>query len=251
MSTSDLTDTTAIVTGASRGFGRAVVSALHAAGARVVGVARGSEGLYELRDLLGDRFSAVAADATDPDIARDVIAEYRPRALILNAGAQPPMAPLHEHTWETFSRNWDVDTRHVFQWTRAALRLPLEPGSVVVAMSSGAALRGSPLSGGYAGAKSTIRFISSYAAGESERAALGIRFRTLLPQLTPATELGAEGVRRYAEREGVEFDVYAKNFQPVLTPDLVGQTVLDLVGDPAGPAHAELVVTGGGTRPVG
>jgi hypothetical protein len=56
------------------------------------------------------------------------------------------MAPVHEQTWETFSRNWHADTRHVFTWTRAALREPLAPGSVVVAMSSGAALGGPPLS---------------------------------------------------------------------------------------------------------
>jgi hypothetical protein len=34
---------------------------------------------------------------------------------------------------------------------------------VVLTISSGAALRGSPLSGGYAGAKATVRFISAYA----------------------------------------------------------------------------------------
>jgi hypothetical protein len=51
----------------------------------------------------------------------------------------------------------------VFHWTREALLVPLDPGSVVVAFSSGAALQGSPLSGGYAGAKATIRFVSAYA----------------------------------------------------------------------------------------
>lgn len=35
--------------------------------------------------------------------------------------------------------------RHVFAWVRAALRAPLEPGGVVVAMSCGAVLAGSPL----------------------------------------------------------------------------------------------------------
>ena len=60
------------------------------------------------------------------------------------------------------------------------------------------------MSGGYAGAKSALRFISSYAADESDRAGLGIRFVTLLPQLTPATDLGSVGVAAYAERQGVE-----------------------------------------------
>src|SRR6202008_2437053 len=104
------------------------------------------------------------------------------------------------------SRNWDVDVRHAFHWIREALLLPLAPGSTVIAMSSGAAVAGSPLSGGYAGAKATVRFITGYAADESERAGLGIRFVSVLPGLTPSTELGAKAVAAYAERQGVDVD---------------------------------------------
>jgi NAD(P)-dependent dehydrogenase (short-subunit alcohol dehydrogenase family) len=71
-----------------------------------------------------------------------------------------------------------------------------------IAISSGAAVNGSPLSGGYAGAKATIRFIASYAATESGRNAPGIRFTSVLPQLTPETDLGAAGVAAYAARQG-------------------------------------------------
>ncbi|GAA1288259.1 hypothetical protein Psi02_71640 [Planotetraspora silvatica] len=142
---------TAVVTGASRGFGRAIASALVAMGTSVVGVARDEQELRAVRNEHGEGFTPVAADATDEALAQDVIREYRPSLLVLNAGATPHMAPVHEQTWETFSRNWHTDTRHVFTWTRAALREPLAPGSVVVAMSSGAALAGSALSGGYAG----------------------------------------------------------------------------------------------------
>ena len=66
---------------------------------------------------------------------------------MLNAGVIPAMGTIDTLSWADFERNWQVDTRHVFEWTKAALRLPLEPGSIVVAMSSGAALRGSPVSG--------------------------------------------------------------------------------------------------------
>lgn len=74
----------------------------------------------------------------------------------------------------------------------------------MLSISSGAALRGSPVSGGYAGAKATVRFISAYAADESERAGLGIRFTSLLPQLTPATGFGAAAVAAYAGRHGTD-----------------------------------------------
>ena len=94
--------------------------------------------------------------------------------------------------------------QHAFGWVREALLAPLPPGSVVITMSSGAALRGSPLSGGYAGAKATIRFLASYAAAESQRDELGIRFVSVLPQLTPATRLGAAAVAAYAARQGTD-----------------------------------------------
>src|SRR5580693_3827883 len=136
----------------------------------------------------------VTADITGPVIAGRLIDAYRPSILVLNAGASPLARPLHQHTWQSFSQNWDVDVQHVFRWVREALLNPLPPGSTVITVSSGAALRGSPLSGGYAGAKATIRFITAYAADESERAELGIRFVSVLPQLTPATTLGSVGV---------------------------------------------------------
>jgi NADP-dependent 3-hydroxy acid dehydrogenase YdfG len=149
----EVSGTTALVTGASRGFGRGVAIALTQAGASVVGVARDQARLDELRTQLGGTFTPVAADATDPVVADQLLDKYRPRTLVLNAGATPLPRPIQQQTWQTFSRNWEVDVQHVFGWTREALLLPLEPGSVVIAFSSGAAVNGSPLSGGYAGAK--------------------------------------------------------------------------------------------------
>jgi NADP-dependent 3-hydroxy acid dehydrogenase YdfG len=239
---------TAVVTGASRGFGRAIATALVAMGTGVVGIARDEQALRAVRDEHGEGFIPVAADATDEALAQDVIREYRPSLLVLNAGVTPHMAPLHEQTWETFSRNWHTDTRHVFTWTRAALREPLAPGSVVMAMSSGAALAGSPLSGGYAGAKAAIRYIRGYAADEAKRAGLDIRFLTLLPQLTPATGLGSVAVAGYAARQGLDPDVFVEGLQPILTADQVAKAVVELAGDPGGaPEH---LVSGAGLRPI-
>ncbi|HEY3686802.1 MAG TPA: SDR family oxidoreductase [Streptosporangiaceae bacterium] len=239
---------TAVVTGASRGFGRAIAAALVASGTGVVGIARGERELSAVREELGGGFTPIAADAADEALAGDVIRRNRPGLLVLNAGAVPHMAPIHEQTWETFGRNWEADTRHVFAWTRAALREPLAPGSVVV-MSSGAVLAGSPHSGGYAAAKAGVRYIGRYAAAESERAGLGIRFVTLLPQLTPATGLGSAGVAGYAARQGVDRDTVIAGLGPVLTPDQVAKAVVDLAGDPG--SAAEYQVTGGGIRPLG
>ena len=240
---------TAVVTGASRGFGRAIAAALVAAGSTVVGIARGDEDLLAARDELGERFVPVVGDATDEDLARDVLRERDPGLLVLNAGAPPHMAPVHEQTWETFSRNWHADTRHAFTWLKAALLRPLAPGSVVVAMSSGAALAGSPLSGGYASAKAAVRYLRGYAADEAQRAGLGIRFVALLPQLTPATDLGAAGVAGYAARQGVDPDTFVDALQPILTPDQVAKAVVEVAGDPDSAAKYQL--SGAGLRPLG
>lgn len=240
---------TAVVTGASRGFGRAIAAALVAGGTNVVGIARGEQDLNSVRDDLGAAFVPVAGDATDEDRAQTLLREHRPGLLVLNAGITPHMAPVQEQTWETFSANWHNDTRHVFTWIRAALRQPLAPGSVVVVMSSGAAIGGSPLSGGYASAKAAIRFLRGYAAGESERAGLGIRFVALLPQLTPATGLGSVGVAGYAARQGVDRDAFVAGLAPILTPEQVAKAVVDLAGDPD--TAAEYQISGAGIRPLG
>ncbi|GGX04258.1 SDR family oxidoreductase [Streptomyces lomondensis] len=240
----------AVVTGAGRGFGRAIAAALVAAGTSVVGISRDEEELRAVRDALGEGFTPVAADATGEALAQDVIREHRPGLLVLNAGATPHMAPVHEQTWETFSRNWHTDTRHVFTWVRAALREPLEPGSVVVAMSSGAALGGSPLSGGYASAKAAVRYIRGYAADEAQRAGLGIRFHALLPNMTPAGGVGSVAVDGYAARQGVGRDTFVVGReQPLLTPDQVAKAVLDVAQDPG--SDAEYRVGGTGLRPIG
>jgi NAD(P)-dependent dehydrogenase (short-subunit alcohol dehydrogenase family) len=248
MPTSEISDVTALVTGASKGFGRGIATTLIGAGAQVVGVARDRGALDDLRAELGPSFTPVPADVTDPMVAGALIDKYRPGLLVLNAGATPLPRPVQHHTWETFSRNWDVDVAHVFHWTREALLVPLAPGSTVITLSSGAALFGSPLSGGYAGAKATIRFLTGYAGQESGRAELGIRFISLLPQLTPETALGAVAAAAYAAREGTGA---AARGGPggALTPAQVGQAVTSLITGP-GPDQDAYLVTAAGLRPL-
>lgn len=240
-----LAGTTAIVTGAGRGFGRAIAAALAAAGVRVVGVARTRSQLEDVRTQLGEAFTPVVADAADPATAERLIDEYRPRTLVLCAGATPPMLPLQEQTWETFSENWNSDVAQAFHWVRHALLRPLAPGSSVIVMSSGAALNGSPLSGGYAGAKATVRFITSYAAIEAQRARLGIGFTAVLPRLTPATTLGAAAVAAYADRQGVDVDSFVQASGPALTAEQVGKSVLEIATGEATGQDAYLLTSAG------
>ncbi|WP_101951225.1 SDR family oxidoreductase [Mycobacterium sp. 3519A] len=231
-----LAGSTVIVTGASRGFGRGIAEAFTAAGAHVVGVARSG--------------GTVTADAADPATAHRLIDQFAPRTVVLCAGAAPQMSPLQQQTWESFSLNWNVDVAQAFHWIREALLRPLAPGSTVIAMSSGAAINGSPLSGGYAGAKATVRMITGYAALESERAGLGIDFVSVLPSLTPATELGAKAVAAYAARQGVDVEQFAQSLQPALTAEQVGKSILEIAA--AGPRGDRAYMLGpAGLSPLG
>jgi 3-oxoacyl-[acyl-carrier protein] reductase len=78
-----LTDKVALVTAASRGFGRAAARALAAEGAHVVMCARGKEDLDAAAaevDAAGrGRVLAIPADLTDPDTAEQLVGEARKR----------------------------------------------------------------------------------------------------------------------------------------------------------------------------
>ncbi len=242
-----LTGKVSVVIGASRGFGRGVAEAFADAGATVVAVARDPSPLAGLAKK-NPRVHLVAADATDPMVAGKLLGEWKPDVLALVAGAAPLLRPIHLHTWETFSANWLVDVRMTFHWVREALLLPLREGSRIIVMSSGAAVNGSPLSGGYAGAKATQRFVADYAAQESQRLKLGIGVSAVLPRLTPATELGRPAVAAYAARQGIAEDEYLRQMGPPVTPEIAGAAFLRLATSAEGESGAYML-TADGLRP--
>jgi NAD(P)-dependent dehydrogenase (short-subunit alcohol dehydrogenase family) len=239
---------TAIVVGASRGFGRGVAEALARAGADVVAVARDRAALAELAAATPG-ITPWAADATDAVVAGKLLDEYRPDVLVLVAGANPLSRPLHLHTWETFSVNWNTDVRLTFAWLREALSLPLRPTSRIVVFSSGAAVNGSPVSGGYAGSKATQRFMAAYAQDESNRASLGLTVTALLPKISPATELGRDGIRAYAARDNITEGQFRKQLGGPVTPEKAGTAVLELVTTTT-PAAAAYLLTSDGLQPL-
>ena len=167
-----------LIVGGSRGLGLGVMQALMARHANVTVMARDSAGLAALEAQCG--VSIIPGDATDPRLAESVLRELRPTVVVLNAGATPAMAPLDQQSWESFSRNWDTDVKATFQWIQGVLRLPLDRGARVLVSASGSAMDGSPLSGGYAGAKGMIWLMAGYANGVARDLDLGIRFQALL-----------------------------------------------------------------------
>src|SRR5207253_1854506 len=175
-----LKDKNVIVTGGSRGLGLGLVEALVAHGARVTVVARNADALNSVRARLG--VTTISADVTDETAAHRILAEVRPDILALNAGAKPRMGRLDQISWADFSATWETDVKAGLYWLQAALKVPLKPGSRVLVVSSGAAMGGSPMSGGYGGAKRMLWFMANYANGVSEQKNLAIRFQAIVPQ---------------------------------------------------------------------
>jgi 3-oxoacyl-[acyl-carrier protein] reductase len=131
---------------------------------------------------------------------------------------------------------------------REALLKPLPPGGRVVVVSSGAAINGSPASGGYAGSKATQRFLAAYAQEESRRAGLDITVTAVLPRMTPFGEVGRRGVRAYAARGGQTEQAYLKQLGEALTPEIAGSALVELVGTDPAATVTEYLLTGAGLQ---
>jgi NAD(P)-dependent dehydrogenase (short-subunit alcohol dehydrogenase family) len=226
-----LKDKTVVVTGGSRGLGLGLVEALVAHGAHVTVVARGADVLKAVRARLG--VATISADVTDETAAQRILAEVRPDILALNAGAKPRMGRLDQLSWADFTAPWEHDVKAGLYWLQAALNLPLEPGSRVLVVSSGAAVSGSPMSGGYGGAKRMLWFMARYANGVSEQKGLGIRFQAIVPQqMVGGTGVGDEGANAYARAMGIEAQEFLARFGAPMPPRAFGKNVVSVLNDP-------------------
>jgi NAD(P)-dependent dehydrogenase (short-subunit alcohol dehydrogenase family) len=220
-----------VVTGGSRGLGLGLVEAMVAHGAKVTVVARSADALESVRAQLG--VATVSADVTDAAAANQVLHDTRPDILVLNAGAKPPMGRLDKMSWDDFAATWETDVKAGFHWLQAALRLPLERGSRVLLGSSGAALNGSPLSGGYAGAKRMLWLMARYANGVSDQANLGIRFQVIVPQqMVGGTGVGDAGSTAYAQAMGIPQEQFLARFGAPMPPRQFGENVVGVLCDP-------------------
>jgi hypothetical protein len=138
-----------------------------------------------------------------------------------------------------------------FHFCKAALSVPLAAGTSVVLVSSGAALAGSPNSGGYAGAKRTQMFLASYSQKESDRLGLGLRFVSVAPRMMPESEIGKRAVAGYARRQGISPADFIRSMDSPTSAPIVAGAVLELLTNPDRSKGGDVfAVTGKGLQPV-
>lgn len=244
-----LTGKNMAVIGGSRGVGRRIVEVAICNGAHVLAVARQKGPLRQLaQDVSGTE--VLSLDATDEGAPSKVFAVLQPDILVLCAGAFPPAAPLHEQSWQEFAVNWETDVKIAFHFCKAALSRPLPAGALVIVISSGAALAGSPNSGGYAGAKRTQIFMANYSQKESDRLGLGLRFMALAPRIMPDTELGKHAVAGYSRYLGISAADFIKSMASPPTASDVATAVVELVTNPDSPKGHAFIVSGKGLEAV-
>src|SRR5258708_3651850 len=226
-----LTGKNLVVIGGSRGVGRRIVEAAARNGARVLAVARKEGPLRQLAQEVSDT-EVLSLDATDEGAPSKVFGVLQPDILVLCGGAFPPAAPLHEQSWHEFAVNWESDVKIAFHFFKAALSRPLPARTLVILISSGAAIAGSPNSGGYAGAKRTQLFMANYSQKESDRLGLGLRFVALAPRIMPDTELGKHAVAGYSRYLGMSEADFIKGMTSPPTSSDVATAVIELATNP-------------------
>lgn len=173
-----------IVTGASRGLGRAIVRALVAEGARVLAVARDGDALRDLADSVGSSVLPVSMDVTDRKAvaalpSRAVEAFGRLDIVISNAGVFPA-GRFEEVPLEDWDLAVAVNLMAPVVLARAAAPVLLGQGSgKVITVASTSGLTGKPMLAAYSSTKAAVVRFTEALAGEW--AARGVQVNAIAP----------------------------------------------------------------------
>lgn len=165
----DLSDRSAVVTGASQGLGRAIAGRLLEAGASVLLVARGEERLRRTREELaplatrtGQAIEALPADVSSREGCAAILDRAR-RAfpdltvLVNNAGIYGPMGPIEEVDWDAWEEAIRVNLFGTALMCRAVIPLLRQRGyGKIINLSGGGATSPLPRFSAYAAAKAAV-----------------------------------------------------------------------------------------------
>lgn len=245
----DLTGKVAIVTGGSKGIGRAIALALAGAGADLSLAARGVDDLERAAkevEALGRRAVAVPTDVSDREQVRALVDRTvadlgTVDILVNNAGAAPFLSTVDQIREEGFEKYFRINFHSAFYCTKAVAPILLGKRSgCVVNVASVAGYIASPGLTYYSGAKAAlINFTKTVA---QEWAPFGVRVNAVAPGWI-------ESEMNVRAREDPNFYEGVRSMIPMGrwgTVDEVAGIVLFLASDAASYMTGSVVVVDGG-----
>jgi 3-oxoacyl-[acyl-carrier protein] reductase len=245
----DLSERVALVTGGSRGIGRAVCELLARAGARVAVSFRADstaadEVVAGIRSGQGEAM-AVAGDIADPgqarQLIRDVLAAWQRLDILVNNAGVWDEDEAGRGDLETWDRTLAVNVRGAFLVTDSAVQhLARERGSIVF-ISSTAGQRGEARHSAYAASKGAL--ISYTKSLATELGPRGVRVNCVAPGWVE-TDLTRSTLADPARRREIEDSIPIGR---VAQPEDIAGSVLFLVSDLARHVQGEILNVNGGS----
>ena len=209
----------ALVTGGSKGIGRAIALAFAEYGADVAITARGVEALEaaraDIEKTSGRRCLAVPADLSEDDQIRRlherVAAELGGIDILVNNAAHGALAPLKSITYQDFEQVLRLNTWAAVYLAQRCLPHWQETGDgVIINISSNGGIKADPYIGAYSASKAAIGILSVQMAQEWGKH--GVRANAICPGLT-RTET-ADPMVRYFEQDGWSQNMLHKCAEP-------------------------------------
>jgi hypothetical protein len=234
---------TAIVTGASRGIGLAIATALHEAGANVVLTARTEEAARSAAASLGDRAVGYGAHVADAEAASACVTFTLTTfgsidVLVNNAGTNPAHGPVIDQDFGRFAKTMEINLWAPIMWTGLVARAWMtEHGGSIINTASIGGLSYGPQLGVYNISKAALIHATKQLAFELGPA---IRVNAIAPGVV-RTKL-AEALWRDHEADVAR----GTPLQRIGEPADVGAAVAFLSSDAASWITGEVMVIDGG-----
>lgn len=227
---------TALVTGASRGIGRAVAVELAERGFDVVAAMRNPD---DGKDLVGGRLSVARMDVTDPST---IVIPDDLRVLVNNAGVDHDHTPVEHADPDAWRSMLETNVMGVLHVTQAAIPvLRANAPAVVCNVTSSSILAPVAFYAGYRASKAAVSAIGD--SLRTELAPFGVRVVEILPGpvdtdmfRVTAGELPAARFELYREMAEAAAEGRRRHADPLVVPPAqAASDIVDALLDDAGP----------------